>query len=156
MINNPSIQELEPFDLKDEIPPINPYRFDGMRMGEAFGKNIEVMYSHHASEERDYVILVDKMTGRRWRINFNNSEKLTDMEFRLLNAEWPLNLTRNKTWRAGQGLMNTLFNIRPDLYKKLTGTMADPFNFNERIGSAMRVICTDEQYERLAPTFKEK
>ena len=136
--------------------PENVYLYDAVRMGEPCGNGVEMMYSHHPSEDRTYIILVNKFTGRRWKINFNGDEKLTAMEFRLLGAEWRLYLIDNKQSRAGQGLMNVLQKIRPDLYKKITGTDIDPFHNNERIGACLRLICTDEDYLRLNPAFQAK
>ena len=47
---------------------INPYVTDFSNMGEAFSPTIELMYSKHASEDREHCILFCKVSGKRWRI----------------------------------------------------------------------------------------
>ncbi len=41
----------------------------------------------------------------------------------------------NQSQRVGQFYMNTLAEIRPDLYRKVTGSNADPFFSNNRLSN---------------------
>lgn len=155
-LHNPVVTELTPLWTEAADTPQNVYLYDLMRMGEPCNPITEMMYSHHTSENRDHIVLVNRLDGRRWKIDFNRGQKLTPMEFRLLSAEWRLALIMNKTHRAGQSLMNVLFTIRPDLYNAITNTDRDPFYDNSNIGACMRFICADQEYNQLAPQFKEK
>lgn len=57
---------------------LNTYILDHYHMGEAFSPSIEMMYESHASDadikERDYVYLVCKVTGKRWKIEIEKEE----------------------------------------------------------------------------------
>lgn len=76
----PTEQDVDPL-CKEESGLINPYSLDFYHMGEAFSPSIEMMYSSHASDgpendtkERDYVYLVCKVTGKRWKISIEKEE----------------------------------------------------------------------------------
>lgn len=47
--------------------------------------------------------------------------------------------------RAGQSLMNALYDINPDLYKAITGTEADCFYSDKRVGQFYNALI---DYER--------
>ena len=68
---------------REENGLLNPYKLDSYHMGEAFSPSIEMMYGSHASDgpkkradikERDYVYLVCKVTGNRWKISIEKEE----------------------------------------------------------------------------------
>jgi hypothetical protein len=61
---------LPPFVVDDEHPaPINPFSQDGFNMGTSIGLNVTVMYGATSNEMCQYIIVVDKMTGKRVRVN---------------------------------------------------------------------------------------
>lgn len=55
-------------------PNTNPYWEDTYRMGMALGSNIEVMHAQHPSEVCKYIILVDRISGQRIRVDFKNAK----------------------------------------------------------------------------------
>jgi hypothetical protein len=56
---------------------------------------------------------------------------------RLYDGMVSRNLILNKTWRAGQGLFNTLEQFNPEIANEIRGTDLDPFYINDRIPSFM-------------------
>jgi hypothetical protein len=54
------IKEREPFPAGD-----NPFLHDAFNMGIDLGSNLMAMMKNHASEKCNYVILVNKITGKR-------------------------------------------------------------------------------------------
>jgi hypothetical protein len=53
----------------EQFEPGNPYRQDLYHMGSMVGSNIEVMYPCHSTERCKYLIIVNKETGERIRID---------------------------------------------------------------------------------------
>jgi hypothetical protein len=54
----------------------NPYHHDAFHMGIGIGINVEVMFPNHATDRCPYLIVVNKETGERIRVVFD--EKGTD------------------------------------------------------------------------------
>lgn len=53
------------------IPAGNPYLGDSFHMGQAVGKNLEMMFANHDSQPCGYVIFVNKLTGERVRVDLS-------------------------------------------------------------------------------------
>jgi hypothetical protein len=54
----------------ESFPPnSNPYLYDISRMGENRGEELHMMYSNHGDEVCDHIVLVDRRTGERVRID---------------------------------------------------------------------------------------
>ena len=65
-----------------EMAPIpadtNPFLHDLFHMGMEIGHNVTIMYAKH--KDNDYIIVIDKTTGERLRVNFTRPEpKPSDM-----------------------------------------------------------------------------
>ena len=78
-IKNISIKEIEPLNVEDEQRSadgmINPYMIDPYNMGESFSRTVEMMYDKHASEDRCNALFVCKLTGKRWKLTIEMSNK---------------------------------------------------------------------------------
>ena len=62
-------------EVLDPIPPnANPFHHDRYHMGGNIGTNVMMMNGQHKSEYCHYIILVNRETGARIRIEFNNGE----------------------------------------------------------------------------------
>jgi hypothetical protein len=70
------VTKLEPFP-----PGANPYTQDAYNMGTSIGNNVEVMYDKHPSQHASYLIVVNKETGERLRIEVDSvDEKMTEQK----------------------------------------------------------------------------
>lgn len=47
-------------------PNANPFAYDGMRMGTAFGKDLMLMHIHHPHEDVRGIVFVNTRTGERF------------------------------------------------------------------------------------------
>jgi hypothetical protein len=59
--------------LRDENGRFNPFALDSILMGMDFSLNVMIMMQNHPSEKATYMILVNKTTGERVRIEFPES-----------------------------------------------------------------------------------
>ena len=57
------------------IEPGNPYLSDLYHMGTPISKNVEAMFATDREGNTSYVILVDKTTGRRVKVEFSDCER---------------------------------------------------------------------------------
>ncbi len=62
--------DIEYFD-KDTNGCINPFVQDSFHMGTYIGKNVAIMYRCFENEECNYIIVIDRRTGERKKIQFN-------------------------------------------------------------------------------------
>ncbi len=57
---------------KDENGCINPFNQDVYNMGEYVGKNVCIMYPCFENQECHYIIVIDRRTGERKKIQFSD------------------------------------------------------------------------------------
>ena len=57
---------------KQYKPNTNPMLQDLYHMGQRMGKNVDLLFSTHASEEMKYLIVVNTKTGESIRIEFKD------------------------------------------------------------------------------------
>lgn len=46
----------------------NPYHWDSENMGQEVGKDLHMMYGNHSHKECNYLIFIQKSTGKRFKI----------------------------------------------------------------------------------------
>lgn len=59
--------------LESFPPNSNPFHHDFYNMGTNIGTNVTVMMGNHDNEECRYLIIVDRKTGKRLRITFEET-----------------------------------------------------------------------------------
>ena len=59
------IAKLDPFP-----PKSNPFNHDLYHQGTNIGTNVAIMYANNSKERCDYLVIVDKETGERYQISF--------------------------------------------------------------------------------------
>ena len=67
------IVEMTPLDASPDLKhdgAINPYNQDFYHMGTTIGKNVEVMYKLFPSDTHKYIVVVNKVSGERVKIEF--------------------------------------------------------------------------------------
>lgn len=57
-------------------PKIDPRQQDGFHVGTDLGTNVVAMHPNFIEHECPYIILVDRTTGQRLRIEFNVRQRL--------------------------------------------------------------------------------
>lgn len=50
--------------------PINPFCHDFFHMGMEVGENLMMMMRNHVDEPCPYLIFVDQISGKRWKVVF--------------------------------------------------------------------------------------
>ncbi len=68
------IEEMSPMTPNSDKSPINPFWHDAYNMGEYLGTNVAVMFSNHSEKHCPYLIIVNRITGERKRITFEDNE----------------------------------------------------------------------------------
>lgn len=61
------ISKKSPFD-----PAVNPFTQDLLNMGTTLGKNVLAMKRNHDDENCEYVILLNRTTGERIKVEFDS------------------------------------------------------------------------------------
>lgn len=73
-MNKPTITEIAPLNFSNLQPnkdgSYNPFQADHYHMGAKFSKTVELMFANHPEESGKYLLLVNKKTGERMRIDF--------------------------------------------------------------------------------------
>ncbi len=69
-MNSIIITDLPPF-----TPRANPYHEDTHHMGTDIGTNCAIMYEAHDTERAKYIIVVNKITGERKKLEFNSGSQ---------------------------------------------------------------------------------
>ena len=60
----------------DSFPPnSNPFNHDLYHMGKTIGTNVTIMMENHDNKECKYLIIVDRTTGQRLRVDFLEGEE---------------------------------------------------------------------------------
>lgn len=60
----------------DSFPPnSNPFKHDHYRMGHYIGKNVIIMMEKFDNEHQNYIIVIDKVTGKRVRIELEKEQE---------------------------------------------------------------------------------
>lgn len=60
---------------KDSFPPdANPFHYDAFNMGTYLGTNVALMYGNHPDQHCGYLIVVNRKTGKRMRIDFGDAQ----------------------------------------------------------------------------------
>jgi hypothetical protein len=62
-------------ELKDFPPNVNPFHYEHYLMGHYIGKNVIIMMSKFENENHDFIIVIDKTTGKRIRIELEKVEQ---------------------------------------------------------------------------------
>ena len=61
--------------LESFPPNSNPYHHDAYHMGMTIGKNVTVMMANHSDQECGYLIVINKTTGERLKITFDEKQE---------------------------------------------------------------------------------
>jgi len=65
------VKTIEPMIVsQEEGAPINAFRQDSYNMGTNIGRNVTIMYDAHDDDTTEYIIIVNRMTGERIKVEF--------------------------------------------------------------------------------------
>lgn len=65
-----NLTKLTPFP-----PNCNPFHHDLFNMGTQMGSNLMIMHSNHKDQRVDSLILVNPITGERWKLDMVEQEE---------------------------------------------------------------------------------
>ncbi len=68
MLHSINTAELSAFPANE-----NPYHHDAYHMGQDMGTNVTIMYPNHAHQECKYLIIINKKTGERMKVLFDDT-----------------------------------------------------------------------------------
>ena len=71
------IEQMTPMTPNQNGEPINTFQQDSYHMGQFLGSNVAVMYQNFETQECQYLIVVDRLTGQRIKIAFDLHEHKT-------------------------------------------------------------------------------